>query len=285
MQHTTYMTVRSGPDNLQVEPWEYGYNYLHGNRAKLGIHQFDQDDGCGDLTGILRIHNNVIVDQAGAGISVASQCGWSMDAEIENNVLINVGLPAAWDNIDPETTNGAQNDGILIGDSAMTGTMHIHHNIIYNWNSAEIEKGASGCIGLYGRNGDDVTILWNNNICYTEHDQPFMDAGFQADQKYDNVFGRNNIWFDSAGTTANDEIPAETTDGKMVDPKLIINGAQISLAPDSSALNTTGDVFVSRDIYGVARGSTLVIGAVVDPDLVVPVSPPSAPTLTIELAQ
>ncbi|HEY7884016.1 MAG TPA: hypothetical protein VIC08_03615 [Cellvibrionaceae bacterium] len=41
LHHTMYLSVRSGKGRV-VEPWEWGYNYLHGNKAKFGIHQYDE---------------------------------------------------------------------------------------------------------------------------------------------------------------------------------------------------------------------------------------------------
>lgn len=260
LHHTTYLTVRSKGKNLQVEPWEFGYNYLHDNKAKLGIHQFDQDDGCGDLTGPLRIYNNVIINQAGAGISVGSQCGWTMDSEIENNVLINVGLPAAWDGINPNSSDGAQSGGISIMDSGLTGTMRIKNNLIFNWNRDNVLDSGEGCLSFFGRNGDSVSVEWINNICITEHDQPFMAAGYQADVKYDNVTGTSNIWYDTSNTTNNDNIPNGLTNSIKDNPKITIKGALVIIEQTSPAVNTGFNHSISRDVYGYTRDTKLDIG-------------------------
>lgn len=271
LHHTTYMSIRSNGADLQVLPWEFGYNYLHGNKAKYGIHQFDQDQGggsantCGDLTDTLRIHNNVIVDQAGPGINVASACGWTMDAVIENNVLINVGLPANWDGRDPDTAEFNATSGISIGDSGssgMFGTMYVRNNLVYNWNKDNVANGGSGCLSYYGADGDNVSAIWTNNICYTTHDQPFIGSGYRSESKLDNSIGSNNIWYDVTGTIGNDAVPAELTNSIRLDPMLRFDGVRVSIDRSSPAVGSGAGTAMPRDIYGRVRGSNFSIGPV-----------------------
>ena len=264
LHHTTYMSVRSGPDDLQLAPWEFGYNYLHDNWAKFGIHQFDQDDGCGDLTGPLRIHNNVIINQAGAGISIGSQCGWTMDAYIENNLLVNVGLAADWDGLDINTADGPENGGMSFrdsGDAGLTGTMYVTNNTIWNWNYDSPENGAKSCIAMTGQNGDSIQVIWNDNICATEHDQPFLGFGYNASMKADNISGSNNIFYDASGNAANDNIPVNVSGSILTDPQLLLEGNALNFNLGSSIINASTST-LPRDLYGNTRGSFSNIGAI-----------------------
>lgn len=260
LHHTTYMSIRSDGKDLQVDPWEFGYNYLHGNKAKFGIHQFDQNTDCGDTTGPIRIHNNVVVDQAGAGISVGSQCDWSMDVYIENNVLIDVGLAADWDGIDPNTSSGPENGGIAIRDSGLLGTMYVRNNLIYGYsNDGQSEgTGGRGCLNFNG-SGDNVSVVWSNNICYTEQDIPFVGAGFQGESKFDNVVGSHNVWYSVSGNLT---APSWDTYPLEENPGLDVNGVQVSVGSASMVIDLADDVPLSRDIYGSTRGTSPDIGPV-----------------------
>lgn len=274
LHHTTYIKVRSEGKNRQVEPWEFGYNYLHGNKAKFGIHQWDQGDGCGDLTDTLRIHNNVIIDQAGAGISVGSGCDWSMDVEITNNVLINVGLAADWDGIDPDTSNGPENAGISIRDSGLLGTMYIENNTILGWAADGQTLGGRGCLGLEG-GGDHVTIIWNNNICHTDVDLPFIGIGYNAERKEDNVSGSNNVWYYSGSSPNNAKAPSWDTNKITDNPRSSVSGSLITMQESSPVMDTGLDKGLARDIYGSLRSGKTDIGAIEISEAKSPPAPPS----------
>lgn len=220
LHHTTYLSVRSS-DDIRVNAWEWGYNYLRGNRAKFGIHQYDErtrttdgrSDVCGDVVGAIKIHNNVIIDQGGAGISVGSTCNWSMDVVIENNILNNVGLAAAWDGISPNTSDGAENGAINLRDQreGLTGQFYIFNNLIYKYTTDEQTDGGLGCISLTG-GGENVSVLWFRNICYTERDLPFFGLGFRSNYIEGNILGRDNIWA-YAGLAAANEATVPVWDG------------------------------------------------------------------------
>lgn len=261
LHHTTYMSIRSDGADLQVAPWEFGYNYLHGNKAKFGIHQFDQNDGCGDTTGPIRIYNNVIVDQAGAGISVGSQCDWSMDVEIDNNVLINVGLAADWDGVDPDTSNGPENGGIAIRDSGLLGTMHIRNNLVYGYSADGQTRGGRGCLNLNGSE-DNVAIEWRNNVCYTQQDQPFVGAGYRGDSKYDNVTGSHNIWHYTGSNPSEAVVPAWGHNHSTADPLLSVTGARVSVRQGAPVIDQGLAPALMTDIYGRARDAAADIGPI-----------------------
>ena len=269
--HTTYLTVRSGPNNRQVEPWEWGYNYLHGNDAKFGIHNYDEGAGCGDLTGPLRIYKNVIVDQGGAGINVGSTCGWSMDVIIRDNVLINVGKAAAWNGIDPSTSDGSENGGISIRDGGLTGTVYAHNNLIYGYTSDRSPDG-SGCITFQG-NEDNVRVVWEKNICFTEKDLPFVGYGYQGADKLDNITGSRNVWFYAGGSSpSNAKVPKWDNNPVTQNPQIslvddivfISEGSALTLLPSSDAISALSPIYqgTGADVYGTFRDSNPDIGPV-----------------------
>ncbi len=70
LHHTTYLSIRSADKNLQLNPWRFGWNYLHDNHTKNGIHQYDESYKgplCGSPNGTVIINDNVIINQAGSG--------------------------------------------------------------------------------------------------------------------------------------------------------------------------------------------------------------------------
>jgi hypothetical protein len=259
LHHTTYMSIRSAPNNVQVDPWEFGYNYLHGNKAKFGIHNFDQDQGCGGTTGPVLIHNNVIVDQAGAGISIGASCTWDMDFHVENNVLINVGLAADWDGVDPNTSNGSEPGGIAIRDSGLLGTIYVRNNLIFGWSNDGLTRGATGCLAFNG-SGDNVTVIWENNICNAEVDVPYFATGFRAENKIDNVSGSHNVWHSEISPSK----PAPTWDTNpfVFDPMLQVSDSRVQLEGQSPLTDRAKTVDLTRGIYGVPRISGIDIGPV-----------------------
>jgi hypothetical protein len=267
LHHTTYMSIRDGSGEL-VAPWEFGWNYLHDNHPRNGIHNYDQGDGCGDLTGPLLIHDNVVVNQGGAGIVVASTCGWTADAYVYNNVLINVGLKSdqgGWDGSAYTTSEGSYAEAIAYYDSGnppsggLNGRMHTYNNTIIGWASDNNPGGGRSCLAYEG-SADNVDVFWSYNVCVTALNLPFVGAGYQADSKLDNTSGSRNSWFYSAGATT-----SPTFDSYAItdDPLLTVSGVQVSVAAGSPLRSQpTIPLTPTRDIYGNLRGATTTVGAV-----------------------
>lgn len=267
LHHTTYMSIRSAPDDLVVEPWEFGWNYLHGNHAKNGIHQFDQDDGCGDTNGPVIIRNNVIVNQAGAGIAFASQCGWTMDAYIENNVIINAGLPTDWDGLDITTSNQNEPAGITIRDSGaaplggLLGTMYIRNNTVYGVGPSGGSDQVTGCLYMSG-SGDNVSVVFSANICVNNYDHSFIGYNNQSVQQLDNITGSRNVfYYAGSGTPTRAIAPTWDTQALISNPLLTIGTSRVSVSPGSPVVNRSNTT-LSRDIYGRSRESSSALGAV-----------------------
>lgn len=258
LHHTTYMSIRSAPDDLQLPAWEWGWNYLHDNWAKSGIHQFDQDTGCGDLTTPLRIHNNVIINQAGPGIYVGGQCGWSMDAYIENNVIINAGLPSTWDGVTVTTTQQPEPGGVVIRDSGtpptggLLGTMYVRNNTIHTVGPSGAGDAQEGCLTLTG-SGDSVAIVFTHNICVNPRDYGFITASGQSGQQLNNLTGiRNVFYYSGAGTPVRAVVPTWDLSPITTNPLLTISGSRVSVGNGSPVIDQSGTALI-RDIYGTLR--------------------------------
>lgn len=280
LHHTTYLSLR-GSDQPIVEPWEWAYNHLHGNKAKFGIHNYDQGAGCGDLSDTLIIRDNVIINQAGAGINVGSTCGWSMDGAIYNNLLVNVGLAADWDGVDPHTSQGQENGAIALRDQGdassgggLLGNYRIFNNTIYRWTEDEQRQGGRGCLSFHAR-GDNVSVNFSNNICITEIDRPFIGATTASANKLDNVVGSNNVFYYSGSIEPVEAVtPSWDASALTSDPKLKFADSRVEILTDSPVSQNGYDLGLKYDLYGNIRPQTSpTIGAVEDVG-----SPPSMPS-------
>lgn len=276
LHHTTYFSIRSKGEDLEVMPWEFAYNYLHDNKAKFGIHQFDQDKGgplnsCGDVLGSLRIHSNLIVNQGASAISIGCQCGWTMDAYIENNIIINSGLPTSWDGVDPGTDTG-ESHGIAIRDSGnpsrgeygLTGTMFIRNNTIYKWGFENTVNKTGGCISVTG-SSDTVKMELTNNICYNDKNMNFIGYNNQSVQQLDNFSGSNNLFFTSSSAKSAAVPPAWDLSHVLSDPLFIFTNTseilKLEISSNSPAINrsTTSLIY---DFYGNIRSQPSNLGSI-----------------------
>ena len=262
--HTTYLSIRSADHNLQVTPWRFGWNYLHDNHAKNGIHMFDENfkgDNCGSPNDTIIVNDNVIINQGGAGINVGVRCPWTNDFDIYNNVLINVGLASAWDGADPSTSNGPNATGIAVDDAGLQGTFNIFNNTIIGWNGDDNTVQAPGCIGLKGP-GDNVTVLYTNNVCVTAKDKMFLGFGYNSSDLTNNISGSNNAFYYSGSGVPNLAIkPSWDNAAIMSDPLISVIGSKLEVKPNSPVVGKSNSS-VLHDIYGNARQSDGEIGAV-----------------------
>lgn len=274
LHHTTYMSIRSQGDNEKISPWEFGWNYLHGNKTKNGIHMYDENEGCGDLTDTILIHDNVVVDQGGAGIFVGSTCGWSMDTKIYNNVLINVGLATSWNSVDVSTSDSPDTSGISFTDSGggLLGTMYVFNNIIYKWNNDDLDANTRACFGFSYGDGDNISVVVNDNICQTDKDVRFIGAGYLASNKLDNITGNNNVWYNSSDNQTLAITPLWDKAAITNNPGLIINNSLITVPKDVPVVSKGTTSNLNTDVYGTLRSVNPEIGAV--EYLAPPPSPP-----------
>jgi hypothetical protein len=268
--HTTYMSIRNR-DNPLIDAWRFGWNFLHDNHAKNGIHNYDQKIGggpCGSPIGTIHINDNVIVNQSGAGINTGASCAWANEFKIYNNLLINVGLASSWNGIDSSTSFQGNTGAITVDDNfGLESTFDIFNNTIVNWNKDSVVTGSRSCFGLIN-GGSTARVAWNANVCISDVDRPFVEIG--NDVQLLKPLSKNNNWFYS-GTSPVLSVAPTWDNGNILDPKVSVQSFRISVAPNSpiDGINTPK---TNYDLYGNLRGTNGTIGAVEY------VTKPSAPT-------
>ncbi len=279
--HTTYFSVRNiNGENLQVDPWQMGWNYLHNNYAKFGLHSYDERHGggtCGSPTGTVVINDNVVVDQAGSGISVGVKCEWVADFDIYNNVLIRTGGIFDWDGINPSSAlgnlKGPSSSAIFINDNqspGLEGDINIHNNTIIEWDVDFISSSADDCITLGGAGSSrpDETptllpnILFNDNICLTSQDRPFFGTNYNGATQVNNISGSNNVWYyGGTGTPTKAIKPSFDISNLIADPLISQINSQVTVGANSPIIGLSANS-TTHDIYGVARLGAGEVGAV-----------------------
>lgn len=261
-EHTTYFTNRSGEGGAPViiDSPNIGWNFLKDNGARGGLHFFDENkadaDNCGDMSGTLKIHNNVIVNQRGIGIGINTggptdppEC-FTMQVEIYNNLLINPGKGPVL----PGPTNIATAAFQFQGHHN-TCSIKLYNNTVlgYGDNSVDVSQRA-GNAGLVI--GDDFagTVELVNNVFYDTQDIDFDNI----DDTSKITVHSNNLWYNGGdGTPAS--APSWDTSPLTGDPKFLdtTSGSEDltyrSTSPCIDAgLSGVTDI-VTTDIHGVSR--------------------------------
>jgi hypothetical protein len=265
-QHTTYITIRN-KDGIVIDPWELGWNYLHDNDAKNGLHNFDLVNGttgfCGTANAAVKIHDNLVVNQAGAGIFVGARCEWSHDFEIYNNIIINSGLPADWDGIDPATSKDANTSGITINNfKFMESNVSIYNNSLFNWNKYNIQQAGRSCIALTG-NFQTISVDVDSNLCVTEIDERFFYEQIEGGI-FDAEAANNNAWFFTGNTDSpSSAIPPTISNSIVTDPLIDIDLPNLTyVVKNNSPLIQQSNTDLTYDFYGTERGENRTVGAV-----------------------
>lgn len=260
--HTTYFTIRSAGKNRQLVAPEIAWNYLQDNMAIGGIHYYDENTTgveCGQFTTTFKIHNNVIINQAGAAIAYGAVCPVNTPFDIYQNVAINSGLISDHDNEGGQPEGTIYNALVITSADAATSVLNIHDNLFYKWNDDDAGGQLTSCIGLYA-SADGVTIKYNNNICLTDKDKPFIGSSYLGPQLEDNFTGKGNTWHSTAAG-ADNAAPSWDSAPIGTNPMINIAGALISLDEKSPLLEqSTTDL--TRDIYGTTRNNDSAIGPV-----------------------
>lgn len=254
LHHTTYFTIRDNSNDRQIKAWELGWNYLKNNHPKNGLHNYDENSGsgseCGDMTTDLLIHDNVIIDQAGAGIHEAAGC-WTQDTYIYNNVIIRSGRAS---DVDCTSSCGKAGMGIHIGNG--DGDDYVFNNIVYNWDPENLSDQGEKTACIYIQDTDSAYHI-NDNICYNDRDE-FLVTGKGVTK----AVGQNNIWhYAGSGTPANMSVPGWDSGAITTDPLLTLTGSKFSINSSSPAIGKS-TASIQRDIYGMDRLPGAEIGAV-----------------------
>ena len=274
--HTTYMSKRSADGSPATPAWEFGWNYLKDNKAKHGIHFYDESTAsgqdCDDVTGTLSAHDNVIINQKGSGVSIravdtdgSAPC-WTAGVDIYNNILVNVGLgPLA------EPGNGTSPQGIIVGQGT-SGDHRIFNNLIYGFSDADSRAHGTpiAISATFKPEAGSPNITITNNIVYSTEDQPFYNG--------DTPLGGQNIWHYTGGTASKALVPSWGQNQSTANPLINLTGL-IFATDDNSPVNNNGvSALKNRDIYGYKRDVGNDIGPMIHTDFLKAPNPPSGIT-------
>lgn len=278
--HTTYFTIRSSDKNLQLESPEVAYNYLQDNQASGGLHYFDEDHGgitCGNFITPFKIHHNVVVNQVGPAIANYVKCPTDTTFEYYNNIAINSGVYLPNNELLPSTKQISLYQAVHIGQSsgaeASTATLNFYNNTFIGWNDSERPGTVDACIG-FGASEGTLTINWNNNICLSDKNKPFIMSNYQGTALESRINGGGNVWFSSALNPTNAIAPAWDTTKITRDPLLTLNSPRISVT-ESSPTTPQNNPILAHDIYGTPRAGTSNVGAVASLTINAQIPPPA----------
>ena len=261
-QHTTYMTIRSAEDNEQLVAPEMAWNYLQDNKTSGGLHYFDENhtgENCGQFITTMKVHDNVVINQAGPALSVGAKCPVNTKFHFYNNLAINVGLKADFDAVE---TNGSVNTAVAIsvGHEDVTAELTFDNNTFYKWSQDDQDKNLMSCIGLF-TSYSNATVNWNSNVCYTGGDFHFIRSNYLGDGMEGKFNGQNNLWFSESPSPINALAPSWDSSPILTDPKLRVDGYRVAV-DEGSPLIGQGKVSLLRDVYGRLRATPGTIGAV-----------------------
>lgn len=243
LHHVFYISNRSG---FAVESFELGWNYLTDNKAHHGLHVYDEG-ACGDFTGVMRMHDNVVKNQVGVGVGVSSSgtdpC-FTMPVEIYNNLFINVGLEIP--------SCSGHNDAVNFNKITTRSHIKLYNNTIYGYGIT----GNGAAIAVQGGAGTgwDFGGTWEmkNNIIVDTKDVPYVwtSNGKAAD------VSSNNLWYN--GGDGNPAAPPSWDAGALTSSPLFADPAKgyFNLQIGSPAMGTGTDTspVVTRDFRGLPRG-------------------------------
>lgn len=264
LHHVFYITNRGG---VPVNGYELGWNYLRDNRARGGLHIYDEGR-CGDFNSPINVHDNAVVNQASPGIGASAGLDQvnciSAPINIYNNLLINTG-------IDPDN-KGWQGSAISVGKSGFSSYIKFYNNTIYGWSKPGSGDGAIHIQGsgsaawVFGGNFE-----WTNNIVVDTNNLPFEQAGSKAAMVHS-----NNLWYN--GGDGNPASPPSWDAAAKTSNPLFENTAAFDfrLQATSPARNNGIDTFVRYDIKGLLRPVGPSIGAF---EFVTNSTPPRVPRL------
>lgn len=250
LHHVFYLSNRDGTPN---EAYELGWNYLLNNHARGGLHNYDEGI-CGDFTGVIKVHHNVVANQSGTSFDVGGS-GNGYDGtgclkvpfEVYNNLFINSGQSPFSDPAISVTYSGTKSH------------IKFYNNTLYGWSSGEavyIQDNGSASWNFGG------TFEWVNNIVVDTNNLPYSHSVYY---KIPSVHG-NNIWY-NGGDGNPSAVPVWDAGALSVNPLFVNPSANdFRLQSSSPAINAGASLvssLVASDLSGVARpqGSAYDIGA------------------------
>lgn len=242
-QHTLYISNRGA---VPQQAFEIGWNYLRDNKTYHALHIYDEGP-CGDFTGAINVHDNVVKNQTGVGFGIsagsftANPC-FSMPVNVYNNLFINVGQE------NPGDTYHSYAIGMSGGFNK--ATVKIYNNTIYGFSVSGASTPAffnsmSNATGTFSGYWEFV-----NNIVVNTNGIPYTSGGWVAPNVH-----TNNLWFDTNGVLPP---PSWDTNPLTVDPQFLdaTNGF-FNLQAASPARGTGADTssILLRDFRGIKRGT------------------------------
>lgn len=255
LHHIFYISNRGG---LPAEAFELGWNYIRDNGAYHALHVYDEGR-CGDFTGTIKIHDNVVKNQVGVGFGVSSGGSAtciSAPINVYNNLFINVGAKFSG-------TDSYHSYAIGMSGSYTKSHVRIYNNTFYGFSDATAVDPAffpdmSNAMGPFGGTWEFV-----NNIVINTNNVPYRstNGGFAF---VNPALATNNIWYSPGGTQPS---PSWETNQITTNPLFInLTLSDLHLQSASPAIDTGSSLvsaIVTRDLNGNPRpqGSSWDIGA------------------------
>ena len=250
-QHTTYFSLRS--TSATIEAYEIGYNYLEDNNAIFGIHVYDQSTNgeCGNITGTIKVHNNVVKNQRGPGVNIGTfdttepfEACWTADLEVYNNILINVGLGVPADGF--SNSNAISIRGSIINDSVT-----VKNNTVYGYGEEVSFLSSIGNAVVVDLFLADPTVIFESNA--------FIQTSTDARQFWlsttETITSDKNSFWNTVTGDANS--PPAWTNNIITDPQISQINSTLTLSETSPLLSAGTTAASTRDIYGNPRGTTI----------------------------
>jgi len=264
LHHTTYMSKRNAVSDTPA--FEMGWNNFVNNQARGGIHIYDEHQ-CGGYSGVIKIHNNFIKDQASACLNVhANICDENkyISGEIEfyNNILVNCGQKGVYPGQD------YSGPAIQLTGAGNVMNVKLYNNDIYGYGyegSAAAENVAvfvsPATYAAHMSYPFAGTWSWVNNIVYDVNDLPYQMTAYPNKAPVNTA---NNIWH-NGGDAFPLNAPSWDSGVLTVNP-LFVNSmsGDFSLQADSPAINTGANLnFPTTDFFNTPRpqGARFDIGA------------------------
>jgi hypothetical protein len=264
LHHLLYISNRGGTKSFEPVPaYELGWNYVLNNKTNHALHIYDEGK-CGNWSGTMLVHDNVVKNSRGACIDVQSSshrtgsCCFNMPIEIYNNICINTGLGPTFS--DGTLWPVAVVISSLYDPTNNMSTIKIYNNTFYGYSdpSPAISSESKGLLAI--SNFSRGSLEWINNIAVDTNNYPFVSR--DSDSITPKVHS-NNLWHSSYGQRA----PSWDTAPITSNP-LFVNAAAGDFrlqdtSPAIKAGTTSVNSVVKRDFLGSLRSSvSFDIGAI-----------------------
>ncbi len=246
LHHTTYFTKR----NLgrAAEPLEFGWNVLKDNIARVGLH-FYEEHACEGYSGIVKIHDNFVLNQVGPALGLQAQ---ACDSGHTLSGTFHV-----YNNVFAETASA----NILLAGDECTADVKIFNNTIYAYGDGPGEfDDVDQAVFVAGDNyaahmGWPFAGSWEfkNNIIVDKYNEDYFHSYYCCKGL---TSASNNIWYHGGDGTPSG-VPPWDSSPLTGNPQLIDPAGGNFRVPQSSPAVDSGTSVVSsvvpRDLAGNRR--------------------------------